>query len=957
MGDIYKNKSKEQLIIELRELKNQYENITNSEIDILDKERINFAIEFGNEGFWEFNIENKSLFLSKSHYDFLGYNLSEKKLDYNSWLNLIHPEDIEKVKAQITNVIDKKSNNWLFEYRIKLKSGNYKWLFAKGKVEKWNSEGYPVNIIGIHTDISQRKSVEESLRKSEKFFASAFENAGIGIAILNTKFQLLRMNKAFCDMSKYSEDELKNMSYLNLIPLKDIVAVKKIIKKLLLGEIPKYQTERSYIKKDGSIIWVNVTATVVCDNKHNPEFVIGMGEDITAKKQTEKIQTAIYNITNAINTTNDLFELISFIRNNILNIIDIKNFYIALYDKSKDVFIFPNLNGKTSKKYYSFPADKYFSSHILNNKNILILNDDDIKNYVSRRLLKIVGEVPKQLISVPLLADNDIVGVIGIQLKESLEGFTDINNEILKFISNQVGLLIQKKQSEDALKIERAHFKELFDSSPEAVALMDNRNIIININKEFSNLFGYTREEAIGNSIDKLIVHENKKEEASLCGEKVINGKYIEKDTVRKKKDNSLVDVLVFGAPIKVDNGQIGIYAIYQDISKRKKTEKNLREAKEKAEESDILKTSFLTNMSHEIRTPMNAILGFSELMLDEYLSVDERREFVKEISNNSKSLLKLIENIIDISKIESNQIVLRKEEINLNRFLVDIYVKFNDEKAVFGKENISLRISKKNNINNAFVNSDGLRLKQIFNHLISNSLKYTEKGSIEFGYTINENGFPEFFVKDSGIGIRKDKQEIIFEHFRKIEDDNTRLYRGTGIGLTITKKLVTLLGGNIWVKSEVNKGSAFYFTIAEEVSVRQLDSKAEKFKLKKEIYNWENVNILIAEDENSNIKVLEAMLSKTKAKISVVKNGQDAVDYCKNNVVDIVLMDLKMPVLNGIEATRKIKLSYPQIKVIIQTAYFYDKEKQDCINAGSSDFIYKPVSVSDLLQTIAKYI
>jgi len=958
------DKTKEQLIKELRELRSQNakligkisDDLIDNEENISCSERIELVLESGNEGFWELIPDKKLLILSKSHYEFLEYNFSDIKLNYYSWIDLIHPEDIYKVKKQIIHVFRNKLVNCIFEYRIRLKSGNYKCLHARGKVVKWNADGYPQRIIGIHTDITTQKKVEKSLRKSEQFFSSIFENAGIGMTILDTNFHLLKMNKAFCKISEYSEEELKNMSYFNLISTKDIAVVKKIIKNLLSGKISKYQTDRSYIKKNGSVIWVNITVTAVYDEKQNPEFVIGMGEDITEKKHQEKIQTLIHNITNAINTTNDLFEFFKVIKTNISNFIESKDFFIALYDKANNIFNVPDIENN-NREYYSFPCTGSIESLVLSNKEALLLNEDKINELIDNKTLKNLNIIPKQWLGVPLFADNIIVGVLGVQLFDNKKIFTKNDKEILGFISNQIGLLIQKKQSEDALKIERAHFKELFDSSPEAIALIDNNGIILNINNEFTALFGYAKKEAVGKSIDNLIVLDSHKEEADLYKVTVINGKYIKEDTKRKRKDNTVVDVSVLGAPIKVENGQIGIYIIYRDNSKKKKIEKKLLEAKEKAEESDLLKTSFLTNMSHEIRTPMNAILGFSELMTDEYLSANERREFVREIKNSSNSLLKLIENIIDISKIESKQIILKKENISLDKFLADIYKKFNSEKSIVGKDNISLRLSKNNFLNNAFINSDRLRLNQIFNHIINNSLKYTEKGSIEFGYSVNENGLPEFFVKDSGIGIRKNRQKIIFEHFRKIEDDNTRLYRGTGIGLTITKKLVNLLGGEIWVDSEINKGSKFYFTISDEVFLKKKNHEKEKFNKIKKIYNWEKVNILIAEDEYSNIRVLKAMLSKTNAKLVVVKNGQEAVDYCKNNIVDIILMDIKMPVLNGIEATKLIKSKNPEIKIIIQTAYLYDNEKQDCIDAGSSDFIYKPTSVTELLQTIAKYI
>jgi PAS domain S-box-containing protein len=470
MKDPDKNKSQEQLISEIRELRNQNAKLLNkmsgnlleNDNDFLVHERIELAIESGNGGFWDLNLEKQSLFLSRSHYDLLGYNSAEIKLNFLVWKNLIHPEDIYKVKKELLNAVKLKLLNYSFEYRIKLKSGNYKWLYAKAKVVKWNANGYANCIIGTHTDITHQKRVEESLRKSEQFFSSTFENAEIGMAIINTNFKLVSVNKAFCRISGYSQDDLIEMTYLNLIPSKDIPTVQNKISDLLSGKISKYQVERRYLKKDNSVLWINLTATVVYDSKFKPEFIIGMGEDITEKKHHEKIQTAVYNITSAINTTKDFFEFFKVIKSNVLDVFGIKDFYIALYDNSKDIFNVPNIKNDKNE-YYSFPVKNSLSALVLNNKYALILNEDEIKEQINKKVVKLSDKIPKHWLGVPLFANNKTIGILGVQSFDSSRVFTEKDKEILEFISNQVGLLIQKKQSEDALKIERAHFKELLN--------------------------------------------------------------------------------------------------------------------------------------------------------------------------------------------------------------------------------------------------------------------------------------------------------------------------------------------------------------------------------------------------------------------------------------------------------------------------------------------------------------
>jgi signal transduction histidine kinase len=247
-----------------------------------------------------------------------------------------------------------------------------------------------------------------------------------------------------------------------------------------------------------------------------------------------------------------------------------------------------------------------------------------------------------------------------------------------------------------------------------------------------------------------------------------------------------------------------------------KKRTQDLEEAKRKAEESDRLKSAFLANMSHEIRTPMNAIIGFSNILYEDNLTEEEQNELLTHINDNTHYLLKLIENIIDISKIETDEMEFKYKPVDLNNILDEIYAdykEFND----FKNQNLVLEVHKQHGDRNVFIKTDPWRLKQIIYNLIDNSIKFTNTGKIEFGYRILEiktKRTIEFYVKDTGIGISKDQQEHIYEVFRKIENNNADHSEGTGIGLSICKKLVEGLDGNLWVESLPGKGSTFYFTL-----------------------------------------------------------------------------------------------------------------------------------------------
>lgn len=399
------------------------------------------------------------------------------------------------------------------------------------------------------------------------------------------------------------------------------------------------------------------------------------------------------------------------------------------------------------------------------------------------------------------------------------------------------------------------------------------------------------------------------------------------------------------------------------DITERKKSEEKekkyqeeLRVAKEKAEESDRLKSTFLSNMSHEIRTPMNAITGFSSLLTDPDISDENKTDFVSRISESSYSLLTLIENILDIAKLEAGKIKIYEKECSLNKLLTNIYSTFSREKSVRGKDQISFRLQTAVQERDFSILADPVRIHQILSNLLDNAFKFTEKGSVEFGYTVQDKTL-QFYVKDTGIGLTKDHEKFVFERFRKAEDMKTKLYGGAGLGLAICKTLIMLTGGKIWVKSELGKGSTFYFTIPLKVVEKPVEEPEKKIPAY-ESDSLKNKNILIAEDNLLNYKLVEAILAKTEANLFWAKDGMEAVDFFSSGKnFDLVLMDIRMPNMDGFQATREIRRLKNELPVIAVTAYSLGDEKEMAMQAGFNDYLTKPVNSEKLIGTINKYI
>jgi PAS domain S-box-containing protein len=533
-----------------------------------------------------------------------------------------------------------------------------------------------------------------------------------------------------------------------------------------------------------------------------------------------------------------------------------------------------------------------------------------------------------------------------------------------KTVGGLVGVMVDVtkiKEMEGALHQSEMFFKGITDSANDAIILTDKKNKIQFWNKAAELLFGFRRDEIINKNIYQIIIP---LEEAGNLEEhlyKIINNKSktgvsnsLEINALNKEGQ---IFPAEFSNSTILFNDKLSIIYIVKNIESRKQAENILREAKEKAEEADRLKTAFLSNMSHEIRTPMNAIVGFSQLLGNNNLSEDKRQLFIDQININSEALLNLIEDIIYVSKIESGKIEIKMNNCNVNSLLDEVYTSFQEHKRRMGKDEVDILLTKGvDNLNFAIL-SDGQRLRQVLTNLIGNALKFTEKGSVSFGYKIRDNENLLFYVKDTGLGINPEKINYIFDRFTKIAANKTKLYGGTGLGLSITKHLVEELGGKIWVESSVDKGSTFYFLLPHQ-GVNQLENQEVIEKKSPGKMNLENASILIAEDEQMNYLFLQEALIPTGAKLTWVKNGKEAVDIIKNNeIFDLILMDMKMPVMDGYEATRLIKEFKPEIKIIAQTAYAMPEEQKKGYLAGCDFYLSKPIDPLVLIDTIKKHL
>ncbi len=408
--------------------------------------------------------------------------------------------------------------------------------------------------------------------------------------------------------------------------------------------------------------------------------------------------------------------------------------------------------------------------------------------------------------------------------------------------------------------------------------------------------------------------------------------------------------------PVRDERGVITMtMGIFKDVSDLMRIENELKEARDRAEESDRLKTSFLANMSHEIRTPMNGIIGFANLLRDPGLSEEKKDLFLKHIDNSSSQLLNIIDDIVDISKIESGQMKISNKPVRINEILDEMYSSYfhRIRGDAPGQKKVNFILKKEITSNDFTIVCDDFRLSQIFNNLLGNSIKFTSEGHITFGYSLRNNRHVEFFVSDSGIGIPNNKIRLIFDRFGQVNQEHELQPSGTGLGLPISKSLVNLMGGEMWVESAVGKGSTFYFTLPLVVEKPLEETRG---LISNKTYNWSNKTILVAEDEELNWYFLREMLRQSGASIHRAMNGREVVEKALKLSPDAILMDIKMPELSGIEAARKIREFNIKVPIIAQTAFVMDEEKEESLKAGCNHFVTKPLDRTTIMELIDSY-
>ncbi len=595
----------------------------------------------------------------------------------------------------------------------------------------------------------------------------------------------------------------------------------------------------------------------------------------------------------------------------------------------------------------------------------LIISDYNLNNFTGFDALEIVKSTDPYLpiimvtgaLSEETAADCIIRGAWDYvvkgrlhRLNSAIENALKLRGEKLRLRKTQEELNIVKDSSGVQVKL-------LYDAlarMPNAIVITDNSGIIQFVNNRFSEMTGYAAEEVIGkrNNILKSGKHDDSF--YMEMWDTLLAGKEWKGEIINKKKNGELFWEEESIASITDDNNEVVYFvSLGQDITEKKLASQELLRAKERAEESDRLKSSFLTTMSHELRTPLNAVIGFSNL-IDENMPKEEILELSKLINESGNNLLEIIESIFEISMLQSKETKIDSQEISILDVFSRIKVALETEIRVHNKRNLQIVYSPFPNSTGLRFTTDKKRLLQLLSQFISNAVKFTEKGKIEYGYTLDETGI-RFFVKDTGIGISQEKLDKVFDVFRQIDDSHTRKQSGLGLGLAICKEIAKILGGVIQVDTAVNEGTTFSFIIPGNFMTSISNPAVEKKSNELEVDLTDKL-VLIAEDDQMNFVVLQKLMKKMNPTIIWAKDGSEAVKFVEENPnFDLILMDVKMPEMDGMTATQIIKDKYPNIPIIMQTAHSLEQERNACYAAGCDGFITKPIRIPELVEALIK--
>ncbi|MCA9385524.1 PAS domain S-box protein [Candidatus Dojkabacteria bacterium] len=776
----------------------------------------------------------------------------------------------------------------------------------------------------MQTPIDPSKKIA-AVFKTNPLFKLLFENSLMGMVVVDPNtLEYVRVNSAFAIMTGYSQKELLSLSFTDITHEEDIDLI--YFNELITGKRLYYTRTKRYVKKNGKTLWARVTGHIIRNDEGIPELIISFVEDITTQRNV---------VTSLQRSEEQLRTIIDLVPHNLFAKDAQGNFILANKSTASDYGLsVDELLGRNQKEFIN--RQTRISEFLKEDQNVI--QSQETKHFPRIFFKSIAGEESyRETIKVP---------------------YTDPKTLSCAVLCISIDVTEQTK-AEEALRESEQRYRTLIDLLPIGV-IIHKDDIPIYINREGLSILGYTNLDDFENANHADILPP---EHAKIFQDRIEkmfeHGRPIPPVHIKvKRPDGSIIDVESASSPI-LYSGQRAIQSVFQDITERKKAEERLVRAKEFAEESERIKEELLTNVSHEIRTPLNAIIGIAEMLLETQLT-SEQAEYTGAIKISADNLLIIINEILDMAKIESGTLTSESVEFSLEDIIEQLIQTFQYK---IQQNDTLLSISIDENIP-SILKGDAVKLRQVILNLLGNAVKFTKEGIISLEVELISHNTDSITVglkvTDTGIGIPKEKLSMIFESFTQVDSGKNRLHGGTGLGLAIVKRLVEFMKGTITVKSTVGVGSEFYvelnFDYADITSSPYEDTGTSSPQIDDQFLHGKQC--LIVEDNSFNQLILEGLLQKWGASVTVAGNGKKALAILKEQTYDILLIDIQMPEMDGLEVTRiirqELKLDVPIIAI---SAHTQKQDKKRAKSLGMDAYITKPVDALKLRSILLKHL
>jgi PAS domain S-box-containing protein len=877
----------------------------------ISEEKYRLIVERANDGI-EITQNNKIIYTNNRFAEILGYKLDElKNISFSKIFSKQGKLDLKQRQHKRENEESLPNN---YETTFVGKNGELIDVDVNYQIIDFHGKSATFAII---RDISESKRLSKELHK----LSTAVQQSPSIIVITDLEGKLEYVNPKFNEITGYTTQEVigKTPRILKSGMISDSV-YKKLWNTVLSGNT--WRGEFYNKKKNNKFYWENAAITPIYDQEGKMINFLKVAEDITDHK----------NIEEALRLSEEKYRLI------------VENANDGIIISQEDELVYSNTR---FADILGYSVDEL---HHFSFKNIY--TKQGIHDLFEREKNRLSGEQIIPIYETTFKKKNGAIVTVNVNYQ-----IIDYHNRPATFAI--IRDITERKQTEEALRKSEKKYKDLFEKSEDAILILHNGKFT-DCNQATVKMLRYNNKNELLNMHPSELSPEKQADgKRSLTKANEIIEMALENGSYRfewnhKRSDGEVFPVEVLLTAVSINEKDQILYTVLRDITERKKAEENIRAALEKAEESDRLKSAFLANVSHEIRTPMNGIMGFARLLRQKELSGETQNQYLDVIEKSSQRMLNIINDLMDISKIESGQMEVNFTKTNINEVIKFISVFFEPECK---NNDILLRAYSPLEDKDAIIHTDKDKLEAILTNLLKNAIKFTNTGGIEFGYELNGDKLV-FFVDDTGIGIPKEQQEHIFDRFVQVDSSTSKPYEGAGLGLSISKAFAEMLGGHLQLRSNVKEGSRFYFTIpyitkGVETSLNNSANNLDDHKTLK----INKLKVLIAEDDESSFLYLNILIKPYCRSVLYAKNGAEAIALCKNDPdIDLLLMDMKMPLLDGYEATKNIREFNKNIIIVAQTAYAFSHDRQKVLDTGCNDYLAKPIQENELKLLIEKY-